>query len=166
MTPETQLKETEINYASLEWGIKESFRSYFERLPDHSYNFTAGARRCSDGQIEFTADDRPGNDADTLAFKGSVHLTGHHGALSVRITSPHVSFRPDGTADLSAEVDEVDGQPVRMVIANLTRENPGEVRQPNLTFRAELAEEGQYLFMGNYYAGDALDPVSIWFVAS
>ncbi|RSZ63957.1 cell wall protein [Corynebacterium hylobatis] len=156
---------TSLAHASLEWGIKESFRNYFERLPDHSYGFAGEARRCSDGQIEFQTDPTADADVNTLAFKGAVHLTGHHGALSVRIANPHVSFTADGEGVLSAEVDEEDGKPVRMAIANLMRENSPALQLPNLTFRAQLAEEGQYLFMGNYFAGDAMDPVSIWFTA-
>lgn len=161
-----EVNGTGLDYTSLKWGIKESFRDYFERLPDHDYGLIQGTRRCADGQIEFEADLGSGAGSGTFAFRGAVILTAHHGALSVRISNPHVTLGENGAAVLSAEVDEADGRPVRMVIANLTREGCTTSRTPNLTFRAELAEEGQYLFMGNYYAGDAMDPVTIWFATS
>lgn len=156
---------TALECTSLEWGIKESFRNYFERLPDHRYVLTEGARRCSDGQIEFPANEGQGGDGKTLIFRGIVQLSAHYGALSVRIANPHVWFSDDGRAVLSAEVDELAGEPVRMNIANLIRENSFSSRDFEWIFRTELAEEGQYLFMGNYFAGEVMDPVTVWFAA-
>lgn len=155
-------RDISLDYATLEWGIKESFRDYFERLPDHDYGLTAGARKCSDGQIEFPANPTAAQN-NTFAFQGIAQLSAHFGALSVKIANPHITLNQDGSATLSAEVDEVDNNPVRMVIANLLRDDSSIELQPHLRFRAVLAEEGQYLFMGNYFAGDAMDPVTIWF---
>ena len=153
-------KRPELDRATLEWGIKESFRSYFERLPDHNYDLSAGARRCSDGQIEFEESSESSADGN-LSFRGSVQLTAHFGALAVKIAHPTIELGEEaGRGVLSAEVDEHEGKPARMVIAELFRESQDS---RSITFRAELAEDGQYLFMGNYFAGDALDPVTVWF---
>lgn len=156
---------TNLDHVSLEWGIKESFRSYFERLPDHHYGLVEGTRRCSDGQIEFQADLDANIDASTFAFKGTLKLSAHYGALAVTIANPHVTLTSAGAGVLSAEVDEADGKPVRMVIADLTGEHFKTKAQSRLTLQATLAEEGQYLFMGNYFAGDEMDPITIWFSA-
>lgn len=154
------IKRSELGEATLEWGIKESFRTYFERLPDHRYDLSAGARRCSDGQVEFVESPEPAHE-NKLSFRGTVQLTAHFGALSVKIAHPTIEFGEEaGRGVLSAEIDEKDGEPVRMVIAELFREAQNA---RSITFRAELAEEGQYLFMGNYFAGDSLDPLTVWF---
>lgn len=152
----------DCDHTTMEWGIKESFRRYFERLPDHRYDLQDGARRCSDGQIEFQVDPHTAS-ADTLAFRGAVQLTAHHGALSVRIADPRITLRDATEAELSAEVDSVDGQPVRMVIALLTAGRSDPDTPSRRVFQAEVAEEGQFLFMGNYFAGDPMDPVTVWF---
>lgn len=169
-------RHIDLDHTTMEWGIKESFRRYFERLPDHRYDLGEGARRCSDGQIEFRAA-APVDSDDTLAFRGVLQLSAHHGALSVRIANPWITFRGGNAAELSAEVDSVDGEPVRMRIAELTAdEAPSGAEstgaqptgaqptgaQRSLEFRAEVAEEGQFLFMGNYFAGDPMDPVTVW----
>lgn len=143
---------------SLEWGIKESFRAYFERLPDHSYQFADGARRDRDGQIVFQLVPES-SDHNRLVFKGAVLLEAHFGALSVKIANPVIERRAGSDEiGLSAEVDEQDGKPIRMLIATLERDLDGS---ETLVFRAQLADEGQYLFMGNYFAGDEMDPVSV-----
>lgn len=149
---------------SLTWGVKASFRSYFERLPDHAYDLTDGAERMEDGRFRY-----PGGQASgpgeggfwTLSFSGRLELTAHFGALSVLIADPEIHFTPQGEATLSAVVDESGGQAVRMVIADLAlQELVGESSQ-EVEFAASLARDGQYLFMGNYFAGDPLDPIGI-----
>ena len=150
---------------ALTWGIKESFRRYFERLPDHNYELTEGAGRSASGKFTFPprAEAGPARAGHRMfSFSGRVLLTAHFGALSVMIADPEVLVRPDGRASLSAEVDKENGQTVRMVIANLALEGTGgPAGTPQICFSASLARDGQYLFMGNYYAGDPLDPVTI-----
>lgn len=153
----------DLQGATLEWGIKESFRTYFERLPDHRYELSGGARRHGDGQIEFGGNLEP-SDGYRYVFGGTVQLKAHFDALSVKIANPVIERDGDaGTVVLTAEVDEQDGVPVRMTIAQLHLDSTAP---DNLTFRAELAGEGQYLFMGNYFAGDPMDPVRVWFRAA
>jgi hypothetical protein len=154
----------------LSWGLKESFRAYFERLPDHAYEAGGGARRTRDGRLVYPA--RAGSADEpvdpecrrVLAFGGRVVLTAHFGALSVAIGDPEVRVDPSGRGDLSAVVDEDRGRPVRMVIARLNAESAGQgAGGPWVSFSATLAQEGQYLFMGNYFAGDPMDPVMVHF---
>jgi hypothetical protein len=89
-----------------------------------------------------------------------VALTAHFGALSVVIADPEVVFGQDGSVTLSAVVDEVDGLATRMDIADLTLD-AGRQGDRDVRFSASLGRDGQYLFMGNYFAGDPLDPVTI-----
>jgi hypothetical protein len=149
----------------LTWGIKTSFRTYFERLPDHAYDLSGGAVRTEGGGFRF-----PGRGAPTMAengvrvipFSGRLVLTAHFGALSVLIADPEVLVSPQGRVSLSATVDEVEGRAACMVIADLAFQGMGaEQISPEANFSASLARDGQYLFMGNYYTGDPLDPVSM-----
>lgn len=151
------------------WGVKESFRTYFERLSDHHYDLSGGAARAVGGEFRFPQQGQSGQASggrETLSFAGRVVLTAHFGALSVRIEDPNILMDSGGRATLSAVVDEVDGKPVRMVVADLVvdHEETAAGHDPfRLCFSASLAVEGQYLFMGNYYAGDPLDAVAIRF---
>lgn len=149
----------------LTWGIKESFRQYFERLQDHAYDLGAGAGRTGRGEFSFPAQVGSGpelGENDSFSFAGRVALSAHFGALSVVIADPVVVMDGEGKATLSAVVDEDGGRPVRMVIADLALQSmSGSPDAPLAHFSAALAKDGQYLFMGNYYAGDLLDPVTI-----
>jgi hypothetical protein len=156
--------------SALCWGLKESFRAYFQRLPDHAYEMGDGATRDAGGRFVYPVRTDAGSVLDdpkgqrVLAFAGSALLTAHFGALSVAIAGPEVRVDSNGRGDLSAAVDEEAGRPVRMVIAHLYAESSGEGAEgPWVRFSATLAPEGQYLFMGNYFAGDPLDPVVIRF---
>jgi hypothetical protein len=147
------------------WGIKASFRTYFERLPDHAYELSGGAERTESGGFRFPGRGAPTRDENGLwviPFSGRLVLTAHFGALSVLIADPEVLVSPQGGVSLSAIVDEVEGRAARMVIADLAFEGTGGERlSPEANFSASLARDGQYLFMGNYYAGDPLDPAII-----
>ncbi|OAV51061.1 hypothetical protein A6F49_02730 [Enteractinococcus helveticum] len=155
MTDFSQFATTGV---TLEWGLKESFRAYFERLSDHSYQFADGACRLNNGQFVYEIVPEA-SDRNKLVFSGTVQLEAHFGALSVKIAHPVIDQNAStGEIGLSAEVDEHNGEPVRMLIATLEQSLDGA---ESLVFRAQLADEGQYLFMGNYFSGDELDPVSV-----
>lgn len=140
---------------TLEWGVKESFRAYFERLPDHNYALSGGSKMLIDGRFQF-----PGLSADAqcLKFHGEIRMTGHHGALSLQIADPIIEFHKADTAMLSAVVDEENAQSYRLVIAALNKKSE-DAR--SIIFDTHLANDGQFLFMGNYFAGDPMDPVTI-----
>ncbi|AGN17754.1 LPXTG-motif cell wall anchor domain-containing protein [Corynebacterium glutamicum MT] len=140
---------------TLEWGVKESFRAYFERLPDHNYALSGGSKRLIDGQFQF-----PGSSVGTrrLEFYGEVRMTGHHGALSLQIADPIIEFQDADSALLSAVVDEENAQPYRLVIATLKKKLE-DAR--SIIFDTQLADDGQFLFMGNYFAGDPMDLITI-----
>jgi hypothetical protein len=154
----------------LTWGVKESFRMYFERLPDHVYALAGGVDRTGSGEFCYPRRAEESSAPDgyhVFSFSGRVVLSAHFGALSVMIADPEVLVDRNGRATLSAAVDEDGDQPVRMVIADLAFEGvAGSPEAPQACFSASLARDGQYLFMGNYYAGDPLDPVAIRFAGT
>lgn len=151
---------------SVVWGVKESFRTYFERLPDHVYSLAGGTSRNADGTFSF-----PGRSQRELlaggwllSFTGTLTLTAHHGALSVTLAEPEILLGDDGRGTLSAIVDEENEEPIRMAIAELQFTGmTGGLETPQANYSAVLATDGQYLFMGNYFAGDPLDQVAIQF---
>lgn len=165
----TDIKPGELKFPgatrNLVWGVKESFRTYFERLSDHAYSFEAGTSRSSEGTFSFPARAQPESLPDggwLLAFTGTLAMTAHHGALSVTLAGLEILLDREGRGTLSAIVDEENEQAIRMVIADLRFDGmAGGLETPQANFSASLATDGQYLFMGNYFAGDPLDPVAI-----
>ena len=145
-----------VGLVALDWGIKKTFRDYFEQLSDHSYELTEGAQLNDDSEISFAF--APDSKEEKLVkFRGRVRLTGHSGALQIQIANPIVEFGTGKSATLSAEVDEYQGEPVRMIIANLEQLSAS----PSLKFRVELAKEGEYLFFGKYFEGEEMAPLTM-----
>ena len=151
----------------LMWGVKESFRTYFERLPDHVYSLAAGTTRNNEATFSFPVGAQPKllpAGGWQMSFAGTLALTAHHGALAVTLAAPEILLDGIGQGTLSAVVDEENEQLVRMDIAQLQFAGiSGSDEAPQADFSATLATDGQYLFMGNYFAGEPLDPVAIRF---
>lgn len=150
----------------LTWGIKGSFRRYFEGLSDHAYELSGGARQNDTGLFTFQTaqnDEEPSSGRHAYSFSGEMVMTAHHGALSILIANPEILLDSTGAASLSAVVDRDAETLVRLTIADLTLEHVSGDTILQANFSAKLAYDGQYLFMGNYYAGEQLDPVSIHF---
>ncbi|WP_168199872.1 HtaA domain-containing protein [Citricoccus sp. SGAir0253] len=147
------------------WGLRTSFREYFERLADHEYRLSGGAGLSEQGQFVFpghaqagAAPGRPG----VIRCRGRVQMSAHFGALSVLIADPEIVIGDDGQGILTAVVDEHGDAPVRMEVARLSLDgSPEGDPAPRWQWAAVLAEEGQFLFMGSYFAGDPLDPVCV-----
>lgn len=149
----------------LRWGLRASFRDYFERLADHEYRLSNGASRTARGQFMFPGRVQTGpgpSGPGIIRCQGRVEMTAHFGALSVLIADPEIAIGDDGHGILTAVVDEHGDAPVRMDVARLSPvSSPGGNLGPGWQWTATLAEEGQFLFMGNYFAGDPLDPVCV-----
>lgn len=90
-----------VTGATVGWGLKQSFRNYLTgpiamgdwQLSDVGFSGSQGG---ADGQFQFTADPSAvrvsGTDAD-IPLKGSVHLTGHFGALDITYSNMKVKVR-------------------------------------------------------------------------
>lgn len=90
-----------VSAASVGWGLKQSFRSYLTgpiamggwKLDQVGF---AGSQGGADGQFQFTADPSAvrmsGQDVD-IPLQGSVHLTGHLGALDITYSNMKVKVR-------------------------------------------------------------------------
>ena len=154
------------------WGVKQSFRNYVIGAAGGSYDASNGATKLEDGTIDFT----PGSGTIDLAevtgdvtFGGSVHFTGHSGALDVTVTDPPVVY--DGTsgtlyADVTSKslsTGDTESFPgVDFATLDLTGAAPVQEGDSIVADRntATLTEDGSAAFAGFYPAGTALDPVS------
>lgn len=173
-----------VSGATLDWGVKESFRSYIVGpIPKGSIellgNVTGESEyRWSGGQGEAALD---GSTANVLFDGGNgVHFRGHQSGpeaedpyiLDIAITNLRIVVISPTTGELRVDVEGrefVDtntvGEPFEStdtLFANLTLPEPtveGDVRSWS-NAAAELTEEGAVAFAGFYDAGQDLDPVS------
>ncbi|MET0894259.1 MAG: HtaA domain-containing protein, partial [Acidimicrobiia bacterium] len=92
--PEPEVPTNPVLGGGLDWGVKLSFRSYILTGPANGAITTAGGATTNpDGTFHFpldaTGDEYDGSNVDA-AFDGSVHFTGHSGALDMTISDLHV----------------------------------------------------------------------------
>ncbi|WP_166877550.1 HtaA domain-containing protein [Salinibacterium sp. ZJ450] len=159
-----------ITAGEIEWGFKESFRSYISgTIANGEWTVADGATyetptfRWSDGTGAF----RDGQ--GTVRFDGSVTFSGHGDILSTTISSPTVEIHDTDTAILLVDVsgttqagDPVDAPQTEFAELRLsegTREVAGE--QVTLSgVPVTLLEDGAAAF-GTYDAGTAMDPITL-----
>lgn len=166
-----------VEAAQLNWGVKESFRSYISgsiangewtvsddmryETPDFIWNEASGS---------FSGDLEGGR----IDFTGAVHFTGHGGAMELDIANPSIEFAGDGSAYLLLDIGATDtadaggtaaATEVRAGKIDLTGvvASSGEgleitAAPTRLTAEGAAALNGDY---GSYVAGENLDPVTI-----
>jgi hypothetical protein len=147
---------------SLQWGFKESFRSY---VGPSGITLGGGATRGANGVFSFV---QTSSAEDHVSYAGSVRFTAHDGVLDTTLSDPQVVVAEDGSAGLVLDVRSattsggiVEGT---VVLADLdlhaaTVTSAGEAT----TFAgvpAVLTAEGADAFSGFYAAGTLLDPVT------
>jgi hypothetical protein len=136
----------------LDWGIKESFRSYLEMVPDASIEASNGAIVTAAGTFSFPLEKATATDGRTvLDFGGTVTVTAHDGELSVLVSRPQVVLREaDGV--LRMREGELDVAVLRDV----------ERFAGVVTAGCQLSAVGEsWLLPGYYQAGELLDPITV-----
>ncbi|MFC8589179.1 HtaA domain-containing protein, partial [Streptomyces sp. NPDC057217] len=96
---------------TLDWGIKQSFRSYLAQPFAHGkITVEDGARQAANNGV-FTFVDGVGtydtkSHGTTTAFKGGVHFEAHQGALDIRISDVRLSTTGSAapTGEITADV--------------------------------------------------------------
>ncbi|WP_431980269.1 HtaA domain-containing protein [Streptomyces qinglanensis] len=167
-----------LTAGSLDWGIKKSFRDYLNGpIANGKITVADGARTNPDGTFRFTDGTGSYDMADhavTTAFRGSVHLYGHHGALDIELSGFTLETE-GGSGTLSADVATGTGedgedapertvQDVPLAALDLSQVTPGSGENGAMTFAdipAALTEEGSEAFEGYYPKGEQLDPVTL-----
>lgn len=158
---------------NLDWGVKESFRTYVTGpVGSGGIEVAGGAAdqggsyRFPKGEGEFDAD-KPALDA---SFSGAVRFTAHDGTLDLRFSG--LTVKADGKGgSLLADVSSKDRQ-----TGEVTESADVAVAELKLTgaslkagngilsltgVPAVLTADGARAFGGFYKAGDALDPVTV-----
>ncbi|MFI5430264.1 HtaA domain-containing protein [Aeromicrobium sp. UC242_57] len=89
----------DVASGDLAWGVKESFRKYIGGPIAHGTTTVAGgASIADDGTFRFPVDSGsydPKTKTLEVEYDGSVHFTGHAGALDLKISDPRVEITGD-----------------------------------------------------------------------
>lgn len=162
-----------VTGGSLNWGVKESFRSYI------SGSIANGSWEVADGASYETPSfswTNPVGEVDaatgegTVSFAGSIHFTGHDGALDLTLANPSIVFAGDGTAQLlldtksqraTGEIAIDEAQAYLGKIEGIGQTDPasGEVAFEGAS--AILTADGATAFGDFYASGDELDPITL-----
>ncbi|MFB9644621.1 HtaA domain-containing protein [Microbacterium terregens] len=152
-----------VSGASIEWGVKQSFRDYIAGgIAKGSF---LGGWGSGSGSYN-TQDDR-----GRVSFGGSMSFTGHGGTLDITISNPRIQVHSANSASLIVGVQSTayNGSPgiesSSVVFATLSlpaaAETGSRIGWNNAA--ATLTAAGADAFAGFYTAGTALDPVTFSF---
>lgn len=160
----------DVTDGTLDWGVKESFRSYIvSPIANGEIEVMGGASQNSDGSFRFgSGTGTLGDSAADVAFTGAVHFTGHDGALDVTISNPGLQI--DGSSgSLIADVSSLsqDGELMEFPdVALADLDLSGVSLEPDADgvvsiegVAAVLTDAGAPAFGDFYDSGEALDPV-------
>ena len=174
-SPSATWEEGEVSSGRLDWGVKESFRSYIAG-PIADGGWTLEGITESDGRFHWTAsfgeydmDDAAGS----VGFIGGVRFTGHEGSLDIKISRPRVRFAGGDNAVLVVDVrskslegeEYVEQTSVDFATLDLDPAS-SEIGDDTVSYAgipATLTAAGAAGFGGFYEAGTELDPVTIAF---
>lgn len=163
----------EVTGGELSWGVKESFRSYISGSIAH------GKWEVADGATYETPSfgwSNPVGEIDaetgegTVSFTGSIHFTGHDGALDMTLANPTVALQGDGTAQLlldtksqraTGEVAIDETQAYIGKIDGVGQIDPASGEVQLEAAPAVLTSDGATAFGDYYSSGDELDPISL-----
>lgn len=166
----------ELKNGTLDWGVKESFRTYVTGSIAQGKITVAGGAKQAAGNGPFTFVNGAGTydtgtHAVTTAFQGSVRFTGHEGKLDLKLSDFKLSTKlTQGaiTADVRAKDMKTgkvtNSNDVRLADLDLSGVKPGHGPGGAMTFvsiPAKLTEPGAKAFGGFYRPGDALDPATL-----
>ncbi|UNK70042.1 HtaA domain-containing protein [Microbacterium sp. H1-D42] len=150
-----------VTGGTLDWGLKESFRSYVEG-PIAKGEFSGGSFSVANGSLNTEAGDR-----GQIRFSGSLSATGHNGLLDFRLSNPRVVLNGNGTGSLYAHVRSTDtagnqttNATVRFATLSFNAKSSGSSFSVNGA-SARLTADGAAAFAGFYEAGAPLDAVSL-----
>ncbi|MET0296655.1 MAG: HtaA domain-containing protein [Microbacterium sp.] len=155
-----------VEGASLNWGFKETFRTYIEGI-------AAGGWELADVVYEYPefvwADGTGAVDIDArtglVTYGGSIRFTGHSGALDTTLANARLELAGDtgylvfdvsGTTQAGEPVSEAGVRFAEFALPDLELTDQGLVLD---ALPATLTDAGAAAF-GTYPAGEELDPVS------
>lgn len=165
--------EGEIADGKLDWGVKESFRSYVVgSVANGKITTSDGATQAACNGV-FTFTDATGTydtDADTLsaAFEGAVNFKGHedNGTYGLDLTFTDLKATLDnGTGELTADVTSLGEKSEDVVLADLKADSADLTAKNDVItvddVTATLTAAGAKAFGGFYQTGAELDPLDL-----
>ncbi|MFD8646165.1 HtaA domain-containing protein, partial [Streptomyces zaomyceticus] len=162
----------------LDWGIKQSFRSYLAMPFAHGrITVQGGAEQAANNGV-FTFVDGTGTyDMSThgtsTSFTGGVHFEAHEGALDILISDVRLATKgaaaPTGEITADVVTKEKDGsfstrEDIAFAALDMTGIRPGQGAGGAMVFKdipAKLTKDGAAAFAGFYKEGDALDAATL-----
>ncbi|MGA5066085.1 HtaA domain-containing protein [Streptomyces exfoliatus] len=167
-----------LSDGTLDWGIKQSFRSYLAQPFAHGKTTVEGGATQAANHGVFTFVDGTGTyDTTTHAtansFKGGLHFEAHSGVLDIRISDVRLSTKGSATptGEITADVvtKEKDGsfstrQDIAFAALDMTGVRPAQGAGGAMVFKdipAKLTKDGAAAFAGFYKEGDALDAATL-----
>ncbi|MFD6816789.1 HtaA domain-containing protein [Microbacterium sp. NPDC060132] len=155
-----------VEAATLNWGYKESFRTYIEGIAKGGWTLTDVAYRYPDFVWENGAGSLDGTALTGLVtYGGSIAFTGHDGALNTTLGNARVELAGDtgylvfdvtGTTQAGESVDQQGVRLAEFPLADAAVVD-GALRLDAVA--TTLTEAGAAAF-GTYQAGEQLDPVT------
>jgi len=143
---------------SLNWGIKSSFASYVTGPIAHGSITTSGVGTAGGayqfGQAGSSSLD-PSGGTGSVRYSGSVHFSGHGGALELTIANPSITVHSATDATLYVTANGGRVALATLALGSGTRTEYGWAGVP-----ATLTAAGSAAFDGRYAAGEGLDPVT------
>ncbi|MFF2620510.1 HtaA domain-containing protein [Oerskovia jenensis] len=160
-----------LEAGNLQWGVKESFRSYITGNIAKGGAVASAGASVKNGSFDFRQTGgtwKPGTLLGTAVYGGTVTFSGHDGLLNLTLSNPtiDVSSSREGTLVVDVRSANLDGTTFdakRVPFASLELNNggieheSGSVTYVNVT--TTLTEAGSKAFSGFYPAGTALDPL-------
>ncbi|KQR92191.1 MAG: HtaA domain-containing protein [Microbacterium ginsengisoli] len=162
----TALGTCQATAATLDWGVKESFRTYIEgiaaggwQLEGVTYAYPVFSWATGTGAVD------PEALVGTVMFGGSVRFTGHGGALDTTLANARIEFAGDvgylvfdvtGTTQAGEAVAQHDVRFAQFALTPSVRDAAGIT----LTDAATTLTPAGAAAFGTYSAGEQLDPVS------
>ncbi|MGW9551380.1 HtaA domain-containing protein [Citricoccus zhacaiensis] len=161
----------EVSGATLNWGLKSSFRNYIRGgIAQGGWTLGGGASYAGSaftfggGNGSYAKDSRTG----TVTFGGSVHFTGHDGVLDMNLSNLRFKQTSPSSAVIIADVtsSSMDGDGfsrsnVTFATVNTSNLSVGQHSVSLNGASATLTAAGAEAFAGFYEAGTALDPISL-----
>ena len=152
--------------SGLSWGIKRSFVNYVSGLDDGEFVGTSGATIDDEHVAYFpqvaTSDFDARTVTGSIAFEGSVSISGHFGMMSLMLVAPRIELNGDVAELTIADPDRNPSSGARVALVTLAL--PTAVEDGGtLTWRdavSTLTAEGSGAFNQQYLPGEVMDPVT------
>ena len=147
----------------LSWGVKSSFVSYIGGGIANGTVTTANGAARSGGTFTWGAGS--GSVSGTLSFPGSVHFTGHDGALDTTLSNPRVRITGSNTGVLVLAVNSksMEGGTVTGSAIEFATVRFSSLSSSGGTASVTLTAAGAKAFAGFYSAGESMDALTVSF---